>query len=618
MEELTESLLHEVKQSLIEAKEKENTDCSMTGPRVEEDEPESDDQGEQTFNSPLTSTKDLLKTEVVGSDSTLMTSPCSSRIESSISFNDSHQIVEIDCNWTEKQVTELWFTKDEYDEFLQACDEDAQKCEEYEKEKRVNKLKKDLRKQRRQKNKEQKTSQNEVLDESMNSMALMEQAEDIVDDAADDDTVESKRDMIEDEEGGLCSLGLEAGTLEGYKEREHHRQKAIDAVLNEQYAAWDRGMVENVEMMSALYFAASATSKHSATKKARELEDDVQKYTVISTLEDYNKAVQALNVLQKSLHCIKGKNKKGNNKSVVKSRANRRGSIESTASSIGAASSIIDRALAVAEESNDQAPQAPNQPRPPPEPPLSPGSLQSRLKAKQQRTTRLPPQKIYKSKAATNIIYAPPTPPVTKRGTLVYKPSHGESPTSTSSKTPKTISTRKTTKSPTSSPTESSTKSPTKTKSPKKEKSSKKLKSPKSPSKNRKIVYKPIVSEEAKGEKTKSVKTAKTTKTSKKSDTKKKKKKDRSESPKRRKSETDKTSTKSLRKSRRSSMPEKLSSSPRKSRRASMPEKISSSTAHSVSSQSTKPLTQSTHTSSSRKPKKEHWFYQQQKLLAGQ
>lgn len=435
----------------------------MTTSELREDEPESVDQGPMwnSPNSPLTPlSKPVLNSDGFSSDSTatLLTSSlsCSSRKSHnyfsdssySVVFNDNNlvNIIEIDCDYTEEQISELWFTKVEYDEFLQACDDDAQKCEEHEKETRVNKLKKEIKRQRRQRRKEEKqlllqkqqqNAQAEGLgldDESMHSMGLENEAHDIlIDDSLEDDDIhDSKREINEGEEGWLCSYGLEAWTLEGYKEREYHRQKAIDAVLNEQYAAWDRGMIENSEMMSALYFAASATSKHSAAKKARELEEDVQEYTVVSTLDDYNKAVQALNVLQKSLHCIQNKNKKTHVNTDRWSKSKRRGSNESAAS-FGTATSIIDRALAITEKPIDQAPQQPIKP------PLSsssllsnlppsPASSSSRKKYKQRVKVSGTPHKIYKSKAATNIIVAPPTPPVTKRRTVVYKPSQGGRP----------------------------------------------------------------------------------------------------------------------------------------------------------------------------------------------
>jgi len=435
----------------------------MTTSGLREDEPESVDQGPMwnSLNSPLTPlSKPVLKADGFSSDSTatLLTSSlsCSSRKSHnyfsdssySVEFNDNNlvNIIEIDCDYTEEQISELWFTKVEYDDFLQACDDDAQKCEEHEKETRVNKLKKEIKRQRRQRRKEEKqlllqkqqqNAQAEGLgldDESMHSMGLENEADDIlIDDSLEDDDIhDSKREINEGEEGWLCSYGLEAWTLEGYKEREYHRQKAIDAVLNEQYAAWDRGMIENSEMMSALYFAASATSKHSAAKKARELEEHVQEYTVVSTLDDYNKAVQALNVLQKSLHCIQNKNKKIHVNTDRWSKSKRRGSNESAAS-FGTATSIIDRALAITEKPIDQAPQQPIKP------PLSsssllsnlppsPASSSSRKKYKQRVKVSGTPHKIYKSKAATNIIVAPPTPPVTKRRTVVYKPSQGGRP----------------------------------------------------------------------------------------------------------------------------------------------------------------------------------------------
>jgi len=600
----------------------------MTASQLNGDEPESDDQG-PTFNSPLTSSKHIIKLGDINSESTLMTSPCSSRktnlsvrtTDTSIRFNDNHQIFEVDCEYTEEQVVQLWFTKDEYDDFLQACDEDAQKCEAHEKQLRVDKLKKEIRKQRRQRRKEEKRlkhlNQSEGLDESMNSMAL-EMADDIIDDSPEEDEAESSTPVYnEDEEGWLCSLGLEAWTLEGYKTREHHRQKAIDAVLNEQYTAWDRGMVENSEMMSALYFAASATSKHTAAKKARELEEDVREFTVVSTLEDYNKAVQTLNVLQKTLHCIKSRNNGKNGKRRdIRSRANRRGSNESAASSkrrgsnesaassIGQASFVIDRALAVAEEPQDQAPTLPLK-----SPSAHPGDASiSSSKPRKRRETQ--PKKIYKSKAETNIIVAPPTPPVMKKRVVAKRnsiPKIGggvEIPMGTrGSKRPKSPGRYK----------ESAEMSATK--------------SPKTPSRSKKIVYKPILGNQSNGE-------------SKTIDTKKKKKRD--PNTKESSHNLKKHSPRTERKERRSKSPRPRSLSSSDASKQSTAGKIlrkmspnvksrkvlsdmPNKTAHSASSGDSTAKTAacvstSTHTTSSHKKNKpkEHWWFQQQKEQACQ
>jgi len=428
-------------------------------PRFDDDEPESDDQG-LMWNTPLNA-KPLLKAEDFDiSENTGMTSPCSSSkthdsLQSrdfTVQFSDDHNILEIDCDYTDEQVCKLWFAKEEYDDFLEACDEDAQKHEEYEKETRVNKLKKEIRRQRRQRQKEEKHTPRiraaEALDESINSQARFELDEDIYDDSEDSEDDDSLPEYDEDQEGWLCPLGLEAWTLDGYKAREHHRQKAIDSVLNEQYAAWDRGMIENMEMMSALYFAASAISKHEAHKKAKELEDDIQHQTVVSTLEDYNKAVQTLNVLQKSLACIKTKQKEKDAKAreaeirplskrrgstggigigSVQKRRGSTGSVDSdSALSSSSPSPINDRGLATMEKPVDQAPQLPTKSSYPPQ---TSSSSSSRKKFTQRKINGSDmPQKIYKSKAQTEIIFMPPTPPVTKKPAVVYKPSKGGAP----------------------------------------------------------------------------------------------------------------------------------------------------------------------------------------------
>jgi len=431
----------------------------MTAPRVDEDEPESDDQEPPMWNTPLNAKHPLKLEDFDESENTGMTSPCSSsKTHSSlqsrdftIQFCDDHNIQEIDCDYTDEQVSKLWFTKEEYDFFLEECDEDAQKHEEWEKETRVNKLKKEIRRQRRQRQKEDKRTPRiraaEVLDESINSQANFEIDEyDCEDDSDDDES--SVPEYDEDQDGWMCPLGLEAWTLDGYKARELHRQKAIDSVLVEQYAAWDRGMVENMEMMSALYFAASAISKHEAHKKAKELEEDIQQQVIVSTLEDYNKAVQTLNVLQKSLACIKSK-QNAREASKVESRplARRRGSTggigagsvaprRGSTGSMGSESAIssmaspeIDRTLALSEHSLDQAPQLPTKSYNPPQPsypPQTASSSSARKKPKQRKNNDSASQKVYKSKAQMDIIFMPPTPPVTtKKPAVVYKPSKG-------------------------------------------------------------------------------------------------------------------------------------------------------------------------------------------------
>jgi len=436
----------------------------MTASRVQEDEPESDDQGQQ-FNTPLIQ-KPVLMIDGLDSANTLMTSPCSSlsrNNESTLVFNDYIKTVEVDCTYTDEEITQLWFTKTEYDDFLQSCDEDAQKCEAREKELRVAKLKKEIRKQRRQRRKEEKRRQ--ILDHSSspeNDLMDDDMDDDIADDSLEGENPKGDASNNDDEEP-ICSLGLEAWTLEGYQTREHHRQKAMDAVLNEQYAAWDRGLVENTEMMSALYFAASATSKHSATKRGKQLEEDIKEFMVVSTLEDYNRAVQTLNVLQKSLYCIKSKNqrlrpkanrrgsnentnkndakmnRRGSNENTNKNDAkmNRRGSNESTKSSskTNYSSSSVDRTMAVMDAANDKAPQPPmnalsdgslalksNESCPPPTASSTTARNGKKIKQRGSKISGTP-HKVYKSKASMNIIVAPPTPPTVKARRVSQKPS---------------------------------------------------------------------------------------------------------------------------------------------------------------------------------------------------
>merc|ERR1719491_395730 len=296
------------------ANTKEKDDPTMLESRTTHDEPESDDQGQYEYgNTTPQSSHPIFNSDCIGqgigSTSTLLTLSNSSRkscnyfIGSHIAFDDHPRYYEIDCDYSPEQIAELWFTKEEYDEFLKACDEDAQKCEAHA---QVSKIKKELRKQKRKKKEEKRLLKlNPTGAEDVDPEDL-DMDDDIIDD--EDDTTCTASGETNKDEDEICDLGLEAWTLDGYKTREHRRQKSIDAVIDEQYAAWDRGIVENSEMMSALYFAASATSKHSSSLKARELEEDVREHLLVSALEDYSKAVQTLNVLQKSLHCIKSRN----------------------------------------------------------------------------------------------------------------------------------------------------------------------------------------------------------------------------------------------------------------------------------------------------------------------
>lgn len=406
----------------------------MIRPRVEEDDSESDDQGPMCKN-PL-NVKPLWDTEEIEfSDTTDMTSPSSSTEEPSstgsrdftISFSDKHQVIEVDCDYTDEQVSRLWFTKEEYDDFLQACDDDAQKSEAYEKVTRVNKLKKQIKRQRRQRQKEEKrhrTRADNALDESMNSLADSEGQDDFTD-ATEDESDDPAFDFDEDQDGWLCTLGLEAWTLDGYKARELHRQKAIDSVLNQQYTAWDRGFLENPEMMSTLYFAASAITKHEAHKKAVELEKDIEELTVVSTLEHYNRAVQDLNVLQKSLQCIQKLREKKEGKQELPPLPKSKGSTGTTVrrGSTGnkgkySPTGVIEHSLNFSESSADKAPKQPIKS-------LSPHPEKRSSNATRKHRKRNTTRKVYKSKAATDILVALPTPPVTKKKTVDLRRSRG-------------------------------------------------------------------------------------------------------------------------------------------------------------------------------------------------
>jgi len=459
--------------------------------------PESDDQ-EQQFTTPLTQ-KPVLMIDGINSAMTLITSPsssrkspCSSKMsfngERSVAFNDYLQTFVVDCEYTDEQIGQLWFTKTEYDDFLNACDDEAQKCEAHEKEMRVAKLKKEIRKQRRQRRKEEKQRTNpDQINKAgpENNIMDLDMDDDIADDSLHGDNIELSNDYAkkDSEEGSLCSLGLEAWTLEGYQTREYHRQKAIDAILKTQYKAWDEGLQENLEMMSAKYFAASATSVHSATKKGKQLEDDVKEYMVISTLDDYNRTVQALNVLQKSLthlrnmrdtpkpsttkanrRCSNEMTKTNRRASNASMKMNRRGSDESMKMNRRGSNenmkmnrrSSIDRTLAVTDAANDVAPRHPKndltegelalksgttKKASGPPPPASSSMTRKKFKPRSSKISGTP-HKIYKSKAMTNIIVAPPTPPVVKARRVSYKagalkPEMMELPMTTTNNNPK-------------------------------------------------------------------------------------------------------------------------------------------------------------------------------------
>ena len=559
----------------------------MITPRVEGDDSESDDQGPMC-KTPL-NTKALWQTEENAfSDNTEMTSPCSSTEEPSsvgsrdftISFSDKHHVIEVDCDYTDEQVSRLWFTKEEYDDFLQACDEDAQKSEAYEKETRVNKLKKEIKRQRRQRQKEEKRHRTRVdhgLDESMNSLA----GQDEYTDASDDDELDGPAfDFDEDQDGWLCSLGLEAWTLEGYKARELHRQKAIDSVLNEQYAAWDRGMLENAEMMSTLYFAASAITKHEAHKKAIELEKDIQELTVVSTLEDYNRTVQDLNVLQKSLQCIQKQREKKEGKQELPPLAKRRRSTGDAAPSsaptvrrgstggMGKASpkGVIEHSTAISDSPVDRAPKQPIKSISP-YPPQSSSSNASR-KFKQRNST----QKVYKSKASTDILVALPTPPVTKKKSVASKATKGGWPGVNMPLTD----------------------------------DSEELTTPK----YRKIIYKPIVGDTPKHDsasrsKASDIITTSTTTTTAKKKKKKKKKKDSSSKSKKDHSERSKRSTRRAR----SESPKKTST-----KESSTTGKLLKKTSPTMRTpKGTTKKVRSVSASPQRNSTKEHWWFQQQR-----
>ncbi|KAG7374771.1 hypothetical protein IV203_013866 [Nitzschia inconspicua] len=148
---------------------------------------------------------------------------------SAINFTEFVEMYEIDCEYSPEEEAIMWFTSDEYAQFLEQCEE------------RANEI----------------TKQHEAKGEEVTTQKLA-------------------RDL----------LGLEAWTKEGYKKRQKARLSSIDVVLDEQFSQWDNGK-EDPESIAELYRASTAESAINANTKAVHLEKDVKGF-LQSTLKNYD------------------------------------------------------------------------------------------------------------------------------------------------------------------------------------------------------------------------------------------------------------------------------------------------------------------------------------------
>eukprot|EP00529_Nitzschia_sp_RCC80_P015370 CAMPEP_0113447554 /NCGR_PEP_ID=MMETSP0014_2-20120614/4296_1 /TAXON_ID=2857 /ORGANISM="Nitzschia sp." /LENGTH=703 /DNA_ID=CAMNT_0000338709 /DNA_START=320 /DNA_END=2431 /DNA_ORIENTATION=- /assembly_acc=CAM_ASM_000159 len=135
-----------------------------------------------------------------------------------LKLNQYEEVFEIDCDFTEEEKEDVWFDKNDYNFFLEDCEELA---------------------------------------------AQMSSDEN----TSDGENVSKSSDMI----------GLEAWTEEGYKKRQKLRLGAIDCVLDEQFAQWDDGN-EDHEKIAELYTVASKESRQIANTKALRVASDIKQY----------------------------------------------------------------------------------------------------------------------------------------------------------------------------------------------------------------------------------------------------------------------------------------------------------------------------------------------------
>ncbi|KAL3918055.1 MAG: hypothetical protein SGILL_004425 [Bacillariaceae sp.] len=147
---------------------------------------------------------------------------------SAINFTEFVEMYEIDCEYTSEEEAIMWFSSEEYSQFLEQCEDKANKITD-------------------------KHGEENVTD----NMKV--------------------RDL----------LGLEAWTREGYKKRQKSRLTSIDVVLDEQFSQWDDGK-EDPESIAELYGASTAQSRLNASTKGMHLERDVKGFLKSTLGADYD------------------------------------------------------------------------------------------------------------------------------------------------------------------------------------------------------------------------------------------------------------------------------------------------------------------------------------------
>ncbi|OEU07570.1 hypothetical protein FRACYDRAFT_250992 [Fragilariopsis cylindrus CCMP1102] len=182
---------------------------------------------------------------------------------SAIKIMDTVEVFDIECDYTPEEISNIWFTQDEYKGFSKHCDEEAQRVEYCTKQRKIKRKIHDRKRLHRQAKRNQKKIQKQKEQEDE------EDGDNIIENSNDDTNTNNEEDN------------------------------------NEQFSSWDRGMLSQPSVISVLYFSASKASKKFSHMKATKLATHVKKYLLESTLKEYADAVQALSILQKSLHSIK-------------------------------------------------------------------------------------------------------------------------------------------------------------------------------------------------------------------------------------------------------------------------------------------------------------------------
>ena len=233
---------------------------------------------------------------------------------SAIKIMDTVEVFDIECDYTPEEISNIWFTQDEYKGFSKHCDNEAQRVEYCTKQRKIKRkihdrkrlhrqAKRNQKKIQKQKEQEDEEDGDSIIENSNDDTNTNNEEDNSEEDDDDDDDYDDYDD--DDYEDDDTPLGLEAWTIDGYKTRQRNQKNAIDSVLDEQFASWDRGMLSQPSVISVLYFSASKASKKFSHMKATKLATHVKKYLLESTLKEYADAVQALSILQKSLHSIK-------------------------------------------------------------------------------------------------------------------------------------------------------------------------------------------------------------------------------------------------------------------------------------------------------------------------